>query len=119
LTSGVLGLLASMGVIGVTGAGLETLETFIGRIPLVGPSLTRGAQRFVNPNRKMQAIRSDRLDHGEQEAQPSAERRIPRLERDAIGLNHRRALGSLIEHDLRANAFRVCREGKPVSTPGS
>ena len=26
---------------------------------------------------------------------------------------------SLFEHDLRANAFRVCREGKPVSTfPG-
>jgi hypothetical protein len=24
---------------------------------------------------------------------------------------------SLFEHDLRANAFRVCREGKPVSTP--
>src|SRR5262252_9462742 len=23
---------------------------------------------------------------------------------------------SLFEHDLRANAFRVCREGKPVST---
>jgi len=23
----------------------------------------------------------------------------------------------LFEHDLRANAFRVCREGKPVSTP--
>src|SRR6516164_9015108 len=23
---------------------------------------------------------------------------------------------SLLEHDLRANAFRVCREGKPVST---
>jgi hypothetical protein len=23
----------------------------------------------------------------------------------------------LIEHDLRANAFRVCREGKPVLTP--
>ena len=22
----------------------------------------------------------------------------------------------LFEHDLRANAFRVCREGKPVST---
>jgi hypothetical protein len=21
-----------------------------------------------------------------------------------------------VEHDLRANAFRVCREGKPVST---
>src|SRR5216684_3629717 len=25
-------------------------------------------------------------------------------------------LMSLFEHDLRANAFRVCREGKPVST---
>jgi hypothetical protein len=25
----------------------------------------------------------------------------------------------LFEHDLRANAFRVCREGKPVSTLGS
>jgi hypothetical protein len=23
---------------------------------------------------------------------------------------------SLFEHDLGANAFRVCREGKPVST---
>jgi hypothetical protein len=23
---------------------------------------------------------------------------------------------SLFEHDLRANAYRVCREGKPVST---
>jgi hypothetical protein len=23
---------------------------------------------------------------------------------------------SLFEHDLRVNAFRVCREGKPVST---
>jgi hypothetical protein len=22
----------------------------------------------------------------------------------------------LLEHDLRANAFRVCREGEPVST---
>jgi hypothetical protein len=22
----------------------------------------------------------------------------------------------VFEHDLRANAFRVCREGKPVST---
>jgi hypothetical protein len=26
------------------------------------------------------------------------------------------ALYHLLEHDLRANAFRVCREGKPVST---
>jgi hypothetical protein len=26
------------------------------------------------------------------------------------------AMPSLFEHDLRANAFRVCREGKPVPT---
>jgi hypothetical protein len=25
-------------------------------------------------------------------------------------------LGLLFEHDLRANAFRVCREGKPLPT---
>ncbi|HUN97322.1 MAG TPA: hypothetical protein VMU69_13965 [Bradyrhizobium sp.] len=25
-------------------------------------------------------------------------------------------ISALFEHDLRANAFRVCREGKPVST---
>jgi len=24
---------------------------------------------------------------------------------------------ALFEHDLRANAVRVCREGKPVSSP--
>ena len=30
------------------------------------------------------------------------------------GVGH--ASGLLIEHDLRANAFRVCREEKPVST---
>ena len=55
-TCGVLGSLASTGVTGVGGVGLETLETFIGRIPVVAVSLTRGAQRFVNPNRKMRTI---------------------------------------------------------------
>jgi hypothetical protein len=59
---------------GVTGVGLETLETFIGRIPLVAPSLTRAAQRFVNPNRKMRTTRADRRDHGEQEAHPLKDR---------------------------------------------
>ena len=33
--------------------------------------------------------------------------RLSRMHHDLI---------SLFEHDLRANAFRVCREGKPVST---
>jgi hypothetical protein len=55
-TCGVLGSLASTGVIGVGGVGLETLETFIGRVPVVAASLTRGAQRFMNPNRKIRTI---------------------------------------------------------------
>jgi hypothetical protein len=38
------------------------------------------------------------------------------LKRDEIGLKRHRALGFLIEHDLRANAFSVCREGKPLHT---
>jgi len=38
---------------GVTGTGGETLETFIGGIPVVTASLTWAAERFVNPNRKM------------------------------------------------------------------
>jgi hypothetical protein len=71
---GVLGSLASTGVIGVGGVGLETLETFIGRIPVVAASLTRGAQRFVNPNRKMRTIRSGPLCNGEREADLGAER---------------------------------------------
>src|SRR5260370_14673603 len=35
-------------------------------------------------------------------------------ERDSVGLGR---ITSHLLHDLRANAFRVCREGKPVPTP--
>src|SRR5260221_7738924 len=47
-------------------------------------------------------LKQGAADAGRQDTQPS---RIP---------SRREPL--LLEHDLRANAFRVCREGKPVST---
>jgi hypothetical protein len=41
---------------------------------------------------------------------------IWRLERNDFSSNRHPTLIFLFEHDLRANAFRVCREGKPVPT---
>ncbi|MEH2555205.1 hypothetical protein V1286_002734 [Bradyrhizobium algeriense] len=38
------------------------------------------------------------------------------LERDDVSSNRHPTPSLWLEHDLRANAFRVCREGKPVST---
>jgi hypothetical protein len=41
------------------------------------------------------------------------------LDHNPIRLNRIVIRSLLLEHDLRANAFRVCREGKPVPTLGS
>jgi hypothetical protein len=38
------------------------------------------------------------------------------LERDDFSSNRHPALSHLFEHDLRANALGVCREGKPLPT---
>src|SRR5438552_17517220 len=52
---------------------------------------------------------------GEEPRYPSNVR-IEREVEEEKGMTRRHPVYLLFEHDLRANAFRVCREGKPVPT---
>src|SRR5437870_8178757 len=52
---------------------------------------------------------------GEEPRYPSNVR-IEREVEEEKGMTRRHPVYLLFKHDLRANAFRVCREGKPVPT---
>jgi len=72
------------------------------------------AERFAELNARRQLCRLCILDAGS-----GTGHHLARLERDAIGLNRHRALGFLIEHDLRANASRLSRGKTATHFSGS